>query len=185
MSMRCDDFAACAGAVVLLPPLTRRRRGILGTGVRRESHAMSLARRGVSPTGLCGRSTEASGDDLPVVTVDAGSGQMQHDASYRGLDPGTELHQMFAQRTHLGRAERSACGAQSQPLVEHIGCGGQKPAQLIGEEAGAAGSVDLQTVEDIEGLDVLLTANTDPDGHFKFLHPWPGQNPPLDSVVIA
>jgi ACR3 family arsenite efflux pump ArsB len=24
-----------------------------------------------------------------------------------------------------------------------------------------------------------------PDGHFKFLHPWPGQNPPLDSVVIA
>jgi hypothetical protein len=24
-----------------------------------------------------------------------------------------------------------------------------------------------------------------PDGHFKFLHLWPGQNPPLDSVVIA
>jgi hypothetical protein len=24
-----------------------------------------------------------------------------------------------------------------------------------------------------------------PDGHFNFLHLWPGQNPPLDSVVIA
>ena len=24
-----------------------------------------------------------------------------------------------------------------------------------------------------------------PDGHFKFLHPWPGQNPPLDLIVKA
>jgi hypothetical protein len=24
-----------------------------------------------------------------------------------------------------------------------------------------------------------------PDGHFKFLHLWPGQNPPLDLVVIG
>ncbi len=23
------------------------------------------------------------------------------------------------------------------------------------------------------------------DGHFKFLHLWPGQNPPLDSVAMA
>jgi hypothetical protein len=24
-----------------------------------------------------------------------------------------------------------------------------------------------------------------PDGHFKFLHLWPPQNPPLDSIVTA
>ena len=24
-----------------------------------------------------------------------------------------------------------------------------------------------------------------PDGHFKFLHLWPPQNPPLDSIVMA
>jgi hypothetical protein len=27
--------------------------------------------------------------------------------------------------------------------------------------------------------------NKFPDGHFKFLHLWPPQNPPLDSIVIA
>jgi hypothetical protein len=31
----------------------------------------------------------------------------------------------------------------------------------------------------------VIAAPVDPDGHFKFLHLWPGQNPPLDSVVIA
>jgi hypothetical protein len=31
----------------------------------------------------------------------------------------------------------------------------------------------------LENLDLVA------DGHFKFLHLWPGQNPPLDSVAMA
>ena len=58
---------------------------------------------------LRGRSAQVSGDDLPVVAVDAGGGQMQHDAPHRGLDPGAELHQMFAQG--LTWAERKAVRA--------------------------------------------------------------------------
>lgn len=30
-----------------------------------------------------------------------------------------------------------------------------------------------------------VKAHPGPDGHFKFLHPWPGQTPPLDSIEIA
>ena len=32
-------------------------------------------------------------------------------------------------------------------------------------------------------VESVLTA-LDPDGHFKFLHPWPGQTPPLDGVLL-
>src|ERR1700687_505701 len=102
MSMRCGDFAARADAVVRFLPPVQRRRGILATGVRRESRAIMVSRRGVSAAALGGCGAEACGDDLPVVAVDAGSGQMQHDASYRGLDPGAELHQMFPQGADLG-----------------------------------------------------------------------------------
>ena len=57
-------------------------RAILATEVRRESRKVVPAERGVSPTALCGRSAEVSGDDLPVVEVSAGSGQVQHDAPH-------------------------------------------------------------------------------------------------------
>ena len=60
---------------------------------------------------------------------------MQHDAPHRGLYPGAELHEVFAQGADLGGSEGGARGPQSQLLVEHVGGGGQKSAQLIGEEA--------------------------------------------------
>ena len=69
---------------------------ILATGVWRESRRVNRTERGVGATALGRRSAEASGDDLPVVAVDAGSGQVQHDAPHRGLDPGAELHEVFA-----------------------------------------------------------------------------------------
>jgi hypothetical protein len=162
--MRGGDFGARAEVVARFSPSVRRRRVILATALRREWRAMISAKRVVSPTALCGRGTEACGDDLPVVAVDVGSGQMQHDAPHRGLDPGAELHQMFAQGADLGRAEGGARGAQAQLLVEHVGRGGQQSAQLVGEEAGAAGAVDLQAV--VQFLDPILDVSAGAVDHF-------------------
>ena len=162
--MRGGDFGARTDALDLFSPSVRRRRGILTAGVRRESHAILAMERGVGPTALRGRSAEASGDALPVVAVDAGSGQMQHDAPYGGLDPGTEFHQMFAQGVDLGRAERGACGPQAQLLEEHVGGGGQKPPQLVSEEAGATGAVDLESV--VQLLDPILDVGAGAVDHF-------------------
>jgi hypothetical protein len=53
-------------------------RAILATGVRRGSRGIQSRVR-VSPTALCGRGAETSGDDLPVVAVQAGSWQVQHE----------------------------------------------------------------------------------------------------------
>jgi len=89
--MRGGDFGVLTYAMVRFAPALRRRRGILAAGVRRESREINRIKQVVNPTALCGRSAEASSDDLPVVTVDTGSGQVQHDAPHRGLDPGTEL----------------------------------------------------------------------------------------------
>lgn len=103
--MRGDDFAVRMGATIRCSRLCLRRREILATRVRRESRAIRLSGGGLSPTGLCGRSAETLGDDLPVAVMDADGGQMQHDAPHRGLHPGAELHQMLAQGIDLGRAE--------------------------------------------------------------------------------
>ena len=164
MSMRSGDFGARGGAAVRYLPLIRCRRGILATGGRRETRAIMVKRSGVSPTALCGCGTEAAGDDLPVIAVDAGGGQMQHDSSHGGLDPRAELRQMFAQGADLGRTEGGARGSQAQLLVEHIGRGGQKPPQLVGQEAGAAGAVDLQAV--VQLLDPILDVGAGAVDHF-------------------
>lgn len=101
---------------------------------------------GVSPTALCGCRAEVCSDDVPVATVQTGGGQVQHDASHRALHPGAEFLQLFAQGADLSGSERGARGPQPQPLVEHIGGGGEQPPQLIGEEAAATGAVDLQAM---------------------------------------
>jgi hypothetical protein len=80
--MRDDDFGARTEAVARLPAAAQRRRVILAMGVLRESRAMSSAKRAVSPTALCECCAETSGDDLPVMRVDTGSGQMQHNAPH-------------------------------------------------------------------------------------------------------
>ena len=53
---------------------------------------------------------------------------------------------MFAQGADLGRSKGGARSPQPQLLVEHVGSGGQKPSQLIGEEAAATGAVDFQAM---------------------------------------
>jgi hypothetical protein len=75
MSMRGGDFRARTDAAVRFPPPDGHGLGILATGVRRESRAMIARKRRASPTALCGRSAEASGDDLPVAAVDTGGGR--------------------------------------------------------------------------------------------------------------
>jgi hypothetical protein len=59
--MRCGDFAARAEAVVRFLPPVQRRRGILATGVRRESRAIMVSGRGVSAAALGGCGAEACG----------------------------------------------------------------------------------------------------------------------------
>ena len=120
MSMRGDDFAVRMDAAVRFSSLIRRGRGILATGVRRESRAIMLGGSSLSPTGLCGRSAETSGDDLPVVAVDAGRGQMQHDAPHRGFDSSAELHQMLAQSVDLGRSEGGLAVSSECSVLEDV-----------------------------------------------------------------
>jgi hypothetical protein len=146
MSMRGGDFAPgiCTGD--RLSAAVFGRRVISGTGVRRESRWVQSSKRSVNPTALSGRGAETSRDDLPVVAVEASGRQVQHDAPHRRLYPGAEFHEVFAQGADLSGSEGGARGPQTQLLVEHVGGGAQKAAQLIGEEAATAGAVDLQAV---------------------------------------
>ena len=146
MSMRGGDFAGglCIGDG--LSSTVRAGRGISATGVLPESGIRHSKQRGASPTALCGRSAEIAGDDLPVVAMQTGGGQVQHDAPHGRLYPCAELHEMFAQGADLGGSQGRAGGAQTQLLVEHVGGGAQQPPQLIGEEAAAAGAVDFQAM---------------------------------------
>ena len=52
---------------------------------------------GAGRTALCGRRAEVSGNDLPVVAVQGGGGQMQDDAPHGRFQPGAKSHQVFAQ----------------------------------------------------------------------------------------
>jgi hypothetical protein len=54
---------------------------------------------------------------------------------YAGAAP--SFNEVFAQGADPGGSEGGARGEQTQALVEHVGGGGQKIAQLIGEEAAA------------------------------------------------
>src|ERR1039457_3794897 len=102
MSMRGGDFAAMANAGRSFCAVSVGAGEISSTSVRREPRKRIPTVRDVCPAALCGSGTEASGDDLPVVAVDAGGGQVQHDAPHRGLHPGAQLHEVFAQGAHLG-----------------------------------------------------------------------------------
>jgi hypothetical protein len=125
------DFGGALGVGDRLSIAVRGRRVISATGVRPELFRRWSMERGVRPTALCGRSAEVAGDDQPVVAVQGGSGQMQHDAPHRSLHPRAEFHQMFAQGADLSGPEGGPGGPQPQFLVGHVGGGGQKPAQLI------------------------------------------------------
>jgi Putative transposase len=140
------DFGGALGVGDRLSIAVRGRRVISATGVRPELFRRRSMERGVRPMALCGRSAEIAGDDQPVVAVQVGGGQMQHDAPHRSLHPRAEFHQMFAQGADLSGPEGGPGGPQPQFLVEHVGGGGQKPAQLISEEAAATGAVDFQAM---------------------------------------
>lgn len=144
--MRVGGFGAAMDTGIGFPMRGVRERAISAMGVRREARTLIQAESSVSPTALCGRSAEVSGDALPVLAVNAGGGQVQHDAPYRGVDPGAQLQEVFTQRADLGAAVGGARGSQAQFLVEHIGGGAEQATQLVGEEASATGAVDLQAV---------------------------------------
>src|SRR5450759_1842027 len=120
-SMLDSDFGAMTDVGVGFSEWVAREREISATAVPRGSRKVIPAGFSVRRTALCGRSAEASGDDLPVVAMDAGSGQMQHDAPHRGVYPGTKLQEVFAQGVDLSRPEDGTRGAQTQLLVEHVG----------------------------------------------------------------
>src|ERR1017187_3870431 len=119
MWMRGGDFAAIANGGRSFSSAWVGAGKISGTAVRRESRKRIPTVRCVRPTVLCGGGAETSGDDLPVVAVDAGGRQVQNDAPHRGLHPGAQLHEVFAQGAHLGRSEGRARGAKPQLLAEH------------------------------------------------------------------
>ena len=146
MSMRGGDFSGGVCSGDRWSTAVGDRRVISATGLRSELLRRHSIGRAARPTALCGRSAEASGDDLPVVAMQASGWQVQHDAPHGRLDPGTQLEQVFAQRADLGGSEGGARGTQTQLLVQHIGGGAEQPPQLIGKEASATGAVDFQAM---------------------------------------
>jgi hypothetical protein len=71
---------------------------------------------------------------------------MQDDPADGGDHLSTELEQSVAQRRHLGTSAGGPCGTESQLLDEHVGSSGEEDAELVGEEAGAAGAINLESV---------------------------------------
>src|SRR5450759_3176541 len=73
-SMLDSDFGAMTDVGVGFSEWVSREYEISATAVPRGSRKVIPAGFSVRRTALCGRSAEASGDDLPVVAMDAGSG---------------------------------------------------------------------------------------------------------------
>lgn len=71
---------------------------------------------------------------------------MQDDTPDGALDPGAMFQDLLAQRRDLSACEGGARGVQPQLLEQYVGGGGHKPTPLIGEEARAAGAIDLEPV---------------------------------------
>src|SRR5690348_4384813 len=108
----------------------------------------------VGSSELCRNRTEGSGDAPPLGSVGESTWQMQHDAAHRALDAATELEQPFAQGADLRSGARSALSAEAQLLHQNVGGRGEQHPQLIGEEARAAGAVDLEPMMQL--LDAIL-----------------------------
>ena len=84
---------------------------------------------------------------------------MQDEAADGADDVDAELEQPIAQPHHLGSGTRGARRVQPQFLHEHVGCGGQKNAQLVRPESAAARAVELQVLEFLDPvLDVATGA---------------------------
>jgi hypothetical protein len=100
--MRSDDFAADIGAGHRFSTAVAGGHKIVATGVRSESRRIHSSTSGVGPRALRGCGAETCGDELPGIAVRAAHRQVQHDAPHRGLDPGAEFHEVFAQGVDSG-----------------------------------------------------------------------------------
>ena len=77
------------------------------------------------------RAPRERGDLAPRVEIRRRARQMQDEAADGADDVDAELEQPIAQPHHLGSGTRGARRVQPQFLHEHVGCGGQKNAQLV------------------------------------------------------
>src|SRR5512139_3899425 len=109
-----------------------------------------LMRREVSACGGAG----GMGDDSPGVRVGEARGQVQHDSADGGSDAGSDFEEGVAEGRDLSASELGARGSEAQLLHEDVGGGGEEDAELVGEEARAAGAVDLEAV--VQLLDPVL-----------------------------
>jgi len=90
---------------------------------------------------LRGHCAKAQGDAPPLAVVGTRLRQMHDEAMHRALDAGAELEQPFAQGRDPSTRQAGAAGAAAQLLHQHVGRGGERDTQLIGEEARAAGAI--------------------------------------------
>ena len=88
----------------------------------------------------------AAGDVLPAVQPRIIDREMNDDAPRRVLDPSSQFEQSFAECSHLDRGQSRASGASADLLHQNVGGSCHQDAQLIGQEAGATGPVNFQTV---------------------------------------
>jgi Ca2+-binding RTX toxin-like protein len=99
-------------------------------------------------------SANSASDAHPVVQIGKRLRHMQHYPAYGALDPDREFEQLLAQRAHLSTRELPDSGVQAQLLPQHIGGSGQQNAQLVGQKARAARTINLQSM--VQFLQAIL-----------------------------
>jgi len=127
---------------------------ILTTEVRRDGAALPSIRTRANATALRGFDVDCVSDELPGEAAREGRWQTQGDAPHRALNSDTEFQELFAQSPDLSTPVGSARGADAQLLVEDVDRYGQQAAELISEQAAAAGAVGFETV--VQLLDPIL-----------------------------
>lgn len=97
---------------------------------------------------------ERERDVAPGVEVGSRGRQMQHDAAHGDDHVDAQFEQPLAQPRHLGARTRGARSPQAEFLHEDVRGGREEHAQLIGPEATAARSSDLEPV--VQFLDPIF-----------------------------
>ncbi len=116
----------------------------------------------MSPSGRDGRlacgsgrgGTKRSGDRAPLIGIGCRAGEVDHDAAHRHFNPRAQFQQAQPQCAGLGTAAGCPACMQAQLLEHDIGRRHQH-AQLVGQETGATGAINIQAL--LQLLDAVLS----------------------------
>ena len=101
------------------------------------------------------------GQRTPALAVRERSRQSQDEPAHRDDYLDADLEQFESQRRDLRPRPGGAAGREAQLLQQHVGRGGKQHAQLIGEEARAAGAVERDVEQFFDPILDLTTLAVD------------------------